>query len=88
MSPNQYGGIAYLWSTGTPASVAAATNVASIVMVDPYTGAKTASTTWNMFDAMTGELYTQHCQWHRNDLTEDQSGDLIGYYVNATASKH
>jgi hypothetical protein len=84
-SPNQYGALAYLWSTGTPASVAAATNIATIVMHDPYTGANTVSTTWNMFDAMTGEYILSIVNGTAMQLTEDANGDLIGYYVNATS---
>ena len=74
VSPNQYGALAYLWSTGDPAGVPAAF----------FTG------TLNMFDAMTG---TYICSvvgapfgifGTGMTLTEDQSGNLIAYYVNST----
>ena len=85
VTPNQYGTLAYLWTTGTPAMVAAATNIAPIVMVDPISGAATASTTYNMFDAMTGSYILSIVNGTAMTLTEDANGDLIGYYVNATS---
>jgi hypothetical protein len=73
VSPNQYGGLAYLWSTGTPNNVAAATNIAP------------GTTTWNMFDAMTGSyilsIVNGSALWA---LTQDTHGNLIGYFVNTT----
>jgi outer membrane protein assembly factor BamB len=69
ISPNQFGGIPYLWSTGNPAGI----NVAS------------GSTTYNMFDAMTGNYILSIVNGSAMTLTEDAGGDLIGYYVNTTA---
>ncbi len=68
LTPNQYGALAYLWSTGTPA------------------GINSIGTTWNMFDAMTGNYVLSIVNGTAlSPLIEDDGGDLIGYYVNATA---
>ncbi len=84
VSPNEYGALTYLWSTGTPAQVAAATNIAPTVMVDHFTGAATASMTYNMFDASTGNYILSIVNGTAMTLTEDNNGNLIGYYVNST----
>ncbi len=70
-SINQYGGLAYLWSTGTPAIVASATKI------------QTGTTTYNMFDAKSGNylLSIANCTAF-NAVTQDDKGNLIGYYVN------
>ena len=73
VSPNQYGGLTYLWTTGTPAIVANATNV------------QVGSTTYNMFDAMTGTYILSIVNGTAmTSLLEDEGGNLIGYYVNST----
>ncbi|MGO8807822.1 MAG: PQQ-binding-like beta-propeller repeat protein [Candidatus Bathyarchaeia archaeon] len=69
VSPNQYGGLAYLWTTGTPAGIVS------------------AGTTWNMFDALTGTYILSIVNGTSMTLTVDSGGNLIGYYVNATAGK-
>ena len=70
ISPNQYGALAYLWSTGTPIGI----NTAA------------GTTTWNMFDAVTGQYILSIVNGSAlNPLTEDDGGDLIGYFVNGTA---
>ena len=69
ISPNQYGGLAYLWTQGTPAGIVS------------------TGTTWNMFDAMTGKYILSVVNGTTMSMTNDESGDLIGYYVNATAGK-
>ena len=70
VSPNQFGALAYLWTTGTPAGI----NVA------PRT------TTWNMFDAMTGKYILSIVNGSAiSALTMDEGGNLIGYYTNNTA---
>jgi PQQ enzyme repeat. len=74
VSPNQYGGFAYLWTFGTPAEVAKATNI------------QTGSMTWNMFDAMTGNYILSIVNGTSMTFTEDDSGDLITYFVNSTSN--
>ncbi len=70
ISPNQYGALAYLWSTGTPIGINAAAG----------------TTTWNMFDAVTGQYILSVVNGSTmNTLIEDNGGDLIGYFVNSTA---
>ena len=68
VNPNQFGGIAYLWSTGTPAGM----------NVQP------GSTTWNMFDAMTGEYILSIVNGTSMNIVSDEGGNLIGYYINNT----
>jgi hypothetical protein len=70
ITPNQYGALAYLWSTGTPIGINAAAG----------------TTTWNMFDAVTGQYILSVVNGSTmNTLIEDNGGDLIGYFVNGTA---
>jgi len=66
VSPNQYGCQAFLWSTGTPDGI----------------NAVAGSTTWNMFDAFDGKYLLSIVNGTGLTLTEDQNGDLIGYYIN------
>ena len=69
-SPNQFGGLAYLWTTG---------NLAGINTL-------AGSTMWNMFDAMTGKYILSIVNGTSPSvLTTDATGDLIGYYTNTTA---
>jgi hypothetical protein len=69
ITPNQYGALAYLWSTGTPIGINAAPG----------------TTTWNMFDAVTGQYILSVVNGSSmNTLIEDNGGDLIGYYTNST----
>jgi outer membrane protein assembly factor BamB len=68
VTPNQYGALAYLWSTGTPAGI----NTAA------------GTTTYNMYDAMTGNYILSIVNGTSMILTEDEHGDLVGYYVNST----
>jgi hypothetical protein len=74
ISPNQYGGLAYLWSTGTPNGISTAPG----------------TTCYNMFDAMTGDYILSITNFPAGfivagvTLTEDGHGDLIGYYFNST----
>ena len=70
VSPNQYGGLAYIWTTGTPAWIASIQNV--------------TGTTYNMFDAKTGTYILSLVNGTGMTLTEDDSGNLIGYYINYT----
>ncbi len=81
VSPNQYGSIAYLWSNPFVAGVAAGT------------GPNIDGSTWDMWDAMTGNYIlsivgcpagTLIAGGSAMALTEDAGGDLIGYYVNVT----
>ena len=71
VSPNQYGSTAYLWTTGTPVGI-----------INPAVG----TTTYNMFDAFTGTYILSIVNGTSMPITEDQSGDLIGYYVNSSTA--
>jgi len=77
-NPNQFGNIAYLWSTGTPAGIT------SLGPYYPYTTINSPGTTYNMFDAMTGDYILSIVNGTGMTLTEDDSGNLIGYFVNST----
>ena len=65
VSPNQFGGLAYLWL--------------NIPTVSPNTG-----TTYAMYDAKTGTYILKIVNGTAMTLTEDEHGDLIGYFVNTT----
>jgi outer membrane protein assembly factor BamB len=68
VSPNQYGGLAYLWTTGTPNGINTAPG----------------TTTYNLLDAMTGNYILSIVNGSAfSAMTEDQTGDLIGYYINS-----
>lgn len=67
ISPNQFGGIPYLWTTETT--------------VSPNTG-----TTYGMYDAMTGNYVLSIVNGTSVTLTEDDGGNLIGYYVNSSTA--
>jgi len=69
VSPNQYGGLAYIWTTGTPAGIVS------------------TGTTLNMFDAETGTYILSVVNGTSAALMTDQSGNLIGYFINQTAGK-
>ena len=72
VSPNQFGGFAYLWSTGTPAGVVS------------------TGTTYNLFDAMTGKYVlsiVNGSSFGMAGLTQDEQGDLIGYYIDNSNPK-
>ena len=67
ITPNQYGGLAYLWTI----PVAAA-------------GYQAAEITCHMYDAMTGNYILSIANTPSMQITEDERGNLIGYYVNSS----
>jgi hypothetical protein len=71
VSPNQYGSLAYLWTTSGSGALGS-------------TGYGPTAGTWNMYDAMTGNYILSIVGGTGMTLTEDANGDLIGYYVNVT----
>ncbi len=73
VSPNQYGGLAYLWESGTPAWI-----TPSVMNV--------TGTTLNMFDAMTGKyiLSIVNGTGFSYGNTVDSSGNIVSYYTNTT----
>jgi hypothetical protein len=66
VSPNQYGGLAYVWTQGRP------------------DGITSTGICWNMFDAMTGKYVLSVVNGTTMSMTNDESGNLVGYYVNNT----
>jgi hypothetical protein len=95
VSPNQYGSFVYLWATGNP--FGSPTLSGQMLTVPAYkqtveNGGAYAlgttvltGTTYSMYDAVTGDYILSIVNGTGMTLTEDSSGDLIGYYVNATA---
>ena len=73
VSPNQYGGIAYLWGTTTNGAMLTGT-ISEFYPITQY----------DMFDAMTGQYILSIVNAVGMTLTEDQGGNLIGYYINTT----
>jgi hypothetical protein len=69
VSPNQFGAIAYIWTTG---------NLPGVVNAP-------GNTEWNMYDAMTGNYVLSVVNGSSMQLTTDPGGDLIGYFINSTA---
>ncbi len=74
VSPNQYGGIAYLWTQGTPA------------WLNNNPAYNPRGTTLNMFDAMTGKyiLSIVNGTGFSYGNTVDSSGNIINYVTNST----
>ena len=70
ITPNQFGGLAYLWSVGTHTGVNAAAG----------------ATTYNMYDALTGTYVLSIANGTTMTMTEDEGGNLIGYYVNSSTA--
>ena len=73
VNPNQYGSTAYLWS-----------NPLAVVTFNLGTGPSVNSAVWNMWDAQTGNYILSIVNASAMTLTEDASGNLIGYFVNST----
>jgi len=92
VSPNQFGNLAYLWTTGNaPAgglkitsSIIGGTGALTYVTA-PSTDTLTG-TTYNMYDAMTGNYILSIVNATSMTLTEDDHGNLIGYYVNSSTA--
>lgn len=74
---NQYGAIGpFIWTTGSlPASDTGGSLIAT----------QSGTTQWNMYDAGTGMYVLSIVNGSALTLRTDESGDLIGYYINATA---
>jgi hypothetical protein len=77
LSPNQYGALAYLWTIGTPVGIANPPGTSTLNMFDAKTGDYILSITGSPLAGLGSQSGMV--------LTEDASGNLIGYYVNNTA---
>ncbi len=94
VSPNQFGSFAYLWSQGLPDKALNASTIKSITNVNDvtltYTKTKSTNTftgtTYNMYDALTGNYILSIVNGTSMTLTADEKGDLIGYYINASTA--
>ena len=96
VSPNQYGGFTYLWATGDPFGSPTLTGQMLTVPAAKQTVENPGSfalgttvltgTTYSMYDAVTGQYILSIVNCTAMTLTEDSSGDLIGYFVNSSAT--
>ncbi|MGO8806804.1 MAG: hypothetical protein ACLQO7_09435, partial [Candidatus Bathyarchaeia archaeon] len=86
VSPNQYGTTAYLWgeSPTTPNGAPLVNGNGVSTTLNPNIPPNTG-TTYRLYDAFTGNYILSIVNGTGMTLTEDAGGDLIGYYVNATA---
>jgi len=82
---NQYGALGpFIWTTGTlPASDTGGNLIAGPGVSSSYMN--TTGTQWNMYDALTGMYVLSIVNGSTLTLRTDESGSLIGYYVNNTA---
>jgi hypothetical protein len=78
VTPNQYGALAYLW--GISPTMPHGATIPTFPNTPPNTG-----TTYSMYDATTGKYILSIVNGTGMTLTEDEGGNLIGYYVNFTA---
>jgi hypothetical protein len=79
VAPNQYGGIGYFWTTGTPDWITASRAVNSTTPGLHFSGS-----TYNLFDAKTGAYLLSVVNGTNLEKTVDANGDIIGYYLNST----
>jgi hypothetical protein len=96
ISPNQYGGFTYLWSTGNPFGTPTLTgNILTVpaklqTTLNPGTYAPVTTaltgTTYSMWDAVSGEYILSIVNCTALTLAEDERGNLIGYYVNSSTA--
>jgi hypothetical protein len=70
LSPNQYGGIAYLWTQDAA----------------PIPNPPNAGISYSMYDAYTGKYILTITNGTTMTLASDDQGSLIGYYVNTTSN--
>jgi outer membrane protein assembly factor BamB len=97
-TPNQYGAHAYLWATGNPFGISTLTGVMCSVPASKQTAYNTgaylpastslAGTTYSIYDAVSGNyVYSIVNATYSMTLTEDEGGNIIGYFVNSTNPK-
>jgi hypothetical protein len=94
VSPNQYGAFTYLWATGNPFGSPTLTgNMLTVpaskqTALNPGTYAPITTTlsgtTLSMYDAVSGDYILSIVNCSSVTLTEDDHGNLIGYYINST----
>ncbi len=79
---NQYGALGpFLWTTGTlPPGDTGGRQIGN----NPSSYMNTTGTQWNMYDAFTGQYVMSIVNGTGLTLTQDDQGDLIGYFVNST----
>ena len=104
IAPNQYGGLAYFWTSGTPDWITDEVNTQLTPDGTPIAGGLHlqginipgfgffGSTTYNMYDVKTGKYILSIVNatgllanyLGGSQLTVDDSGDLLDYYINST----
>ncbi len=80
VTPNQYGAETYLWGISPTTAHGAVGSV-----VHPNTPPNTG-TTYTLYDAITGAYVLTIVNGTGMTLTEDQGGNLVGYYVNSSTT--
>jgi hypothetical protein len=80
VTPNQYGALTYLWGISPTTAHGAVGSV-----VHPNTPPNTG-TTYTLYDATTGNYVLTIVNGTGMTLTEDDGGNLIGYYVNSSTA--
>ncbi len=74
----------WLWTTGTlPASDTGGNFIAAPGQSSPYMN--TTGTQWNLYDGVTGQYVMSIVNGSALTLGQDDYGNLIGYFTNATA---
>ena len=80
VTPNQYGALTYLWGISPTTAHGAVGSV-----VHPNTPPNTG-TTYTLYDATTGNYVLTVVNGTGMTLTEDDGGNLIGYYTNSSTA--
>ncbi len=76
----------WLWTNGAlPASETGGNYIAPPGASSPFMN--TTGTQWNLYDAQTGKYCMSVVNGSALTLTTDDKGELIGYFLNATAGK-
>ena len=80
VTPNQYGALTYLWGISPTTAHGAVGSV-----IHPNTPPNTG-TTYTLYDASTGNYVLSIVNGTGMTLTEDDGGNLIGYYTNSSTA--
>lgn len=87
VTPNQYGYFGYLWSTGTPSALYMQQPLVPGTTTVNFSapGLHISGTTFNMFDAATGNYLLSIINGSLGVIVQDPHGSILDYYINSTA---